>query len=177
MDRRLRFFLFAIAFVLSLSFLWLNRKSTEKVSPTNVSIPLPKTIAEESSETPQETPQTVQQKQSPLKKTIRSFPKNLTSQYEESLKKDPHQPPLNLIPSALELGKIFDLVRSEDEARTAFDFFNQCVTQEKVVAIQTACFRYARQLSQKYKTLESEFQKLRMNTSEDVLRVVQVDGP
>ncbi len=180
MSQQFRLFLFGGCFVLALIFLWRKNQQPQIVRI----VPIPTSLTNEL--TPTQMPIKIEEPKSltevantngDLERTIASFPKDLTGQYQKSLHEDPHQVPTTTLRTALELGKIYDMVQSEKEARTAFGFFNKCVTDEKVRAIQTSCFRYARRLRQKYSALQFDFEKLEGQTSPDVLRIVQLDEP
>lgn len=176
MLKKFRLFILGACFALLLVSLWRRNQQPTIVrilpapaASTKLLVPK-KTAAQES------LPETANTA-STLERTIAAFPKDTTTQYQKSLQEDPHQVPAATLHTALELGKIYDMVQTEKEARTAFTFFEQCVTSEKVRALQTSCFRYARSLAQNYSVLQFDFEKLEGQTSPDVLRIVQLDEP
>lgn len=144
--------------------------ATGSVAPQNESSPVLNTTSEspgDSSITPPS------KKLKTIEQRVKQFPKNITQDYRRSIQKDSHQTPEIVIQSALHLGGIFDQVKNQDDATTAFDFFAKCVSEEEVPAVQTTCFRYAERLAKKFTSLSESFSTLEKSTSKDILRIVR----
>jgi hypothetical protein len=112
-----------------------------------------------------------------LRESIQSFPNNIQPAYRDALKKDPHHTPEVVLQSAVHLGDIFDSVTNAQEATFAFEFFSKCTTNDDkmVTAIQTACFRFAKELATEFPSLQNQFDELTNNTSDPILQIVKFD--
>ncbi|MBY0386073.1 hypothetical protein K2X05_13020 [bacterium] len=176
MSRNFKSFLF-IAVVL-LSTLLLIKGNEQKNLQTTT--PPTEEMTKEEAEVTTISPSAVDKQEiSPLPSRIQNkitqFPQDISAKYEKSIAKEPHQTPEVVLQGALQLGEIFDLVKNEKDASEAFDFFAKCVANENVVALQTACFRYARDLAKNYSSLNENFQSLEQKTSSTILKIVRFD--
>ena len=110
-----------------------------------------------------------------LQEKINKYKTDKGAEYREELAKDPHQTPDVAIHSALELGEIFDKVKTESEAKQAFEFFSNCVSKESIVALQTSCLRYAKRLSDNYSSLQSLWPSLEASASNEAKDILKFD--
>jgi hypothetical protein len=175
MSRHFKSFLFIGVVLLStLLFIKDNDKKELRTLPAfSEEAPLTKETPPSSS--PEKVKEEFTKLPSRIQDKIAQFPQNSGAEYEKSLAKDPHQTPEVVLQGALRLGEIYDLVKSEKEAQEAFDFFSTCVANENIIALQTACFRYARELSKNYPYLNESFLALEQKTSDTVLRIVRFE--
>jgi hypothetical protein len=114
---------------------------------------------------------------SQLDEKIKSFPQNIQHNYRQALQQEPHQTPEIVMQTAIRLGEIFDSVNTELEAQAAFQFFAKCVTNESemVTALQTSCYRFAKDLAVQFPSLQKAFAELENKTSDTVLQIVKFD--
>lgn len=176
MSRNFKSFLFIIVVLLS-TLLLIKRKEQREVTLTVTSNDevTSTEIKNNSMSSAHMNDAETQKLPSKIKNKITQFPQNISAEYEKSIAKEPHQTPNVVLQGALQLGEIFDLVKNEEEAQEAFVFFANCVAKENVVALQTACFRYARDLSKNYSSLAHDFASLEQKTSDSVLKIVRFD--
>lgn len=176
MSRNFKSFLFITVVLLS-TLLLIKGKDQKNVTVTVISKDdaTPEEIEIHSVSSSEAIKHETQNLPSRIQNKITQFPQNINANYEKSIAKEPHQTPEVVLQGALQLGEIFDLVKNEKEAGEAFDFFAKCVANENIVALQTACFRYARDLSKKYISLNDNFVSLEQKTSASILKIVRFD--
>ena len=112
-----------------------------------------------------------------VQKHIREFPQNIAATYSKELSDNTHGTPPVVLQASAKLFQLAQAVTNEKDATEAMQFFSNCVANSKdpVVAVQTACYRHARTLSEKYPQLKDSFANLQQQADEQVLRIVNMD--
>ncbi len=180
MTQKQRLSFLVIIFVGAAFYFWKASQQEESVSVDRLA-PVAETITltEEAADpvaAPSEAQETPIAEQTVVQRQISEFPKNLAASYREEIKQEAHRTPAAAIKAAAQLYAIAQSVQNEQDAEAALEFFSQCTTaKDSVLAIQTACYRHARKISQTYPKYAEKFATLDQQTGEDVLRIVHMD--
>lgn len=93
-------------------------------------------------------------------------------EYRSQVQANPHGTPPALINSALQLGQLFDAVKNESEAAQFMSHLKNCLNADTPPSFKSTCYKYADQISQKYASLRSDFNGLKLD--EDTQKIIDM---